>query len=461
MKHFLGLIASLGAATLALGCGDDPLEPLFQPKPECEGAPVVAHAGVTKNVISTLTIGSEADGFDLDGDGSPDNKLASAASIARTPIEEALRDYEVIIPIEYFDLDSATADSCVKFALYLGVYKQDGDGDGRDTAVAGGDCDDTNPNASPRLPEIPGNRIDDDCDGIADEVDDGNGNQVPPDDDQDLDGDGVTLGEGDCDDTPETGAAVAPGKPEICGDGRDNDCSGVADRGTPDAPACNPFDLIADETIALDPLSFDDRGAPVISFTNGEIVDGVLTAGPSIFSVQIPIYDDLVLDLRLTGAQIIADVVDDGDGFRLANGRLGGVIDARTADAIRGLDLPEVGLTPENSLLDAVFANLLGPFLAIPTLRDGPFPSCRTPDIDVDRDGLEGFCDTDPSDDIKAVDLCVDGDGTLVYDEIDATGRVVTECTEAIDPRTGRPRFVDGISVGLRFTTVPTVITAD
>jgi MYXO-CTERM domain-containing protein len=39
----------------------------------------------------------------------------------------------------------------------------------------------------------------------------------------DADGDGVTVGEGDCDDTS---ASVYPGAPERCGDGIDQDCSG-------------------------------------------------------------------------------------------------------------------------------------------------------------------------------------------------------------------------------------------
>ncbi len=466
MKQFLGLITSLGALPLALsaacgggGDGDIDVPPLFEPEPECEGDAVVAFAGDGQNVIATLEIGDLEDGFDLDGNGTPDNKLAAAGSLAREPIEDAINNFEVLIPFEYFDLDDAADDACVKFAIYLGDYKQDGDADGEETAIEGGDCDDTTGNASPGLGEVPGNRFDDDCDGLADEVDDGSGNQVPPDDTGDLDGDGVTLGEGDCDDTVETGGAVAPGDAEICGDRRDNDCSGVADRGSDAQPACDPYDLTAEESISLDPLSFDDSGDPVIAFTNGEITGGVLTAGPSIFSVQVPVIDDLVLDLRISGAQIVADVATDGEAIWLENGKLGGIIDARTADNIRGLDVPDIGLSPENSLLDAVFANLLGPLLALPTMPpESGHQTCRTPDIDVDKDGLEGFCDTNPDDDIKAVDLCIDGDGTEIFDEVDATGQVITECTQALEPDDDRPRFTDGISVELNFSTVPTII---
>ena len=80
------------------------------------------------------------------------------------------------------------------------------------------------------------------------------------------------------------------------------------------------------------------------------------------------------------------------------------------------------------------------------------YPNCRTPDIDVDGDGLESFCDSNPNDDIKTVDVCIDGDGTVVKDEVDANGTVTKQCTEALD-KSGKPRFVDGISVELNFTT--------
>jgi len=48
--------------------------------------------------------------------------------------------------------------------------------------------------------------------------------------------------------------------------------------------------------------------------------------------------------------------------------------------------------------------------------------------------------------------VCVDGDGTIVRDEVDASGNVTKHCTEALDAK-GNPRFVDGISVELNFKT--------
>ena len=79
------------------------------------------------------------------------------------------------------------------------------DGDG--ISYLDGDCDDGNPNVSPAATEIWYDGLDQDCDGR--------------DDDQDEDGFGVEL---DCDDTD---ASIWPGAPEIGDDGVDQDCSGA------------------------------------------------------------------------------------------------------------------------------------------------------------------------------------------------------------------------------------------
>src|SRR5688572_23304822 len=275
----------------------------------------------------------------------------------------------------------------------------------------------------PGNPEVAGNFRDDDCDGLGDE--DG---QTPSGDTMDRDSDGQSLAQGDCDDTL---ASVKKGATEVCGDGFDNDCDGVADRtGGENATACSPFSGTAD--IPLDPLSFSGT-APVIVFKEGTIeqkgADYVLRAGPSIFSVNIPVTDGIALDLRITGAQIEAKIVEEGGKLVMKGGRLGGVIDSKTADTIRGLEVEDIGLLPENSLLDATFANILGPLLALPKADakiGEKYAGCRTPDIDVDQDGLEAYCDSNPDDDVKVVDICVDGDGTEIAD------MGTLQCTEAM-----------------------------
>ena len=213
--------------------------------------------------------------------------------------------------------------------------------------------------------------------------------------------------------------------------------------------ACSPFSATTD--IALDPLSFDGTD-PVISFKAGAVDSSLnLLAGPSIFSVNIPVTNGITLDLQIAGATIEATLGPDGTTM---NGRLGGVLQANTMDTIRGLNVSQIGLTPDDSLLDATFANLLGPLLALPKANANvlkTYAGCRTPDIDVDGDGLEAFCDSDPNDDNKTVDVCIDGDGTEIDDTVAPDGTTI-QCTTALD-KNGKPRFVDGISVELNFTT--------
>lgn len=450
------LASCLAAAAFACG-GDDGPPDLFEPKPECAGEMITPFAGAHPQVISKLEIGAAQDGFDLDGDGLPDNKLQGVRGLANPGIAGALSDYSLLIPIEMFDFATAAADACVKFALYLGIYTKDGDGDGEDTSVAEGDCNDLDMAIRPGATEVAGNGKDDNCNGMADEGDTDARHS------QDQDGDGASPATGDCDDTNAMVGGLTGGnrQAEICGDGLDNDCSGVADRGPGDPPTtCNPFDSTPD-AITIDPLSFAG-GAPVIKFDSGEVVSEagklMLKAGPSLFAVSVPITGDLVLTLKITGTQIEAEVVEVDGHLVLRNGRLGGVIDAVTADTLRGLEFEDIGLRPEDSLLDAIFANSLGVFLALPAQPDtSMFAGCRTPDIDVDRDGYEIFCDTNSDNNMetKVVDLCVDGDGTVIRDEV--VGAVTKHCTEAVDGD-GKPRFVDGISVELNFETAPATL---
>ena len=245
---------------------------------------------------------------------------------------------------------------------------------------------------------------------------------------------------------------------------------------SPNATACSPFDIAHPADVVLDPLSFVD-GKPSIVFDDGVITnhDGTLqlVAGPSIFSLQIPLGVGSSLNLKITGATIKADVVQVGDAIVLQNGQLGGVLDSKTADTIRGLKIDQIGLKPADSLLDATFANILGPLLALPKAKKSitdKYNGCRTPDIDVDGDGLEAYCDSCyaptpdqavncPTDmtgqpvDPKTVDICIDGDGTEVKDVVDATGAVIMQCSEAM--KGDKYRFVDGISVELNFQTIP------
>ncbi len=452
------------ALLLAAGCsspGVDKPGTIFPTKPDCEiDSPVVPLGGDQQMVISFLEIGKAEDGFDLDGDGDPDNKLSAVGALARGAIEDSFQDFSIVIPVEVFSFPQRGADPCVKLAFYLGNYRFDLDGDGHETAGERGDCDDTDAAVHPGVAELADNGKDDNCDGNADETwaaTDGGMTLVPSTSTADADMDGITVADGDCDDS---NAAVTGGA-EVCGDGLDNDCDGASDFGRDGAGAlaCTPYDETPD-TLAFDPLSFEPGTMkPLIIFNSGEAVTGEagdlrLHAGPSLFSVTVPASNDISLELRITGATIEGTLVAVGDGLGIKDGRLGGVLDAHTIDTVRGIAIDEVGLTAEDSLLDAVFANILGTIIGLQT---DPMSGCKMPDIDVDRDGLEQFCDSNIEEDPLTVDKCIDGDGTIVLDEVDAAGVVTKHCTEAVD-EDGAFRFVDGVSIEMNFDTTPAML---
>jgi hypothetical protein len=94
----------------------------------------------------------------------------------------------------------------------------DQDGDGRcigaeNTGPGSQDCNDMNAAVCPICPEICDATPDNNCDGVLDP------------NDFDLDADGWSICQGDCDDAAPWNY---PTNPEVC-DGRDNDCSGLAD----------------------------------------------------------------------------------------------------------------------------------------------------------------------------------------------------------------------------------------
>jgi hypothetical protein len=120
----------------------------------------------------------------------------------------------------------------------------DRDGDGYQPAINGGpDCDNDDANIHPDAPEVCGDGVDNNCDGVID--DDGEGSIVWHRDD---DGDGFGVADDtvwacqkpsgyadadtDCDDTD---ALVNPTVTDVCDD-TDNDCDGDIDEDRPPTP---------------------------------------------------------------------------------------------------------------------------------------------------------------------------------------------------------------------------------
>ena len=156
---------------------------------------------------------------DVDGDGHEDLVLSGGPTVylgdgagGFTESTDGRFPEDVVAGTTFFaDLDN-DGDADAFTTTWAGP---DDDGDGFDKSV---DCHDGDAAIHPDAEEVAGNGRDDDCDGVAD---DGL-------DDQDADGDGVALSEGDCDDTLDV---VHPDALEV-GDNLDNDCDGTTDEAT-------------------------------------------------------------------------------------------------------------------------------------------------------------------------------------------------------------------------------------
>lgn len=411
-------------------------------------------------VINKLQMGSLKDGFDLNNEDCDndmttgvDNVLWVIGTIANTALDESMAKGEIAIPFEFYDVDSATTDDCFNYALYVGRFPNDYDGDsekaGGPTSKPGKDCNDNDKTISPKATEVAGNGVDDNCNGKVDE--DASGN--PSQDTSDADGDKQTIKDGDCDDRKDDstkgimGSAIKKGGTEVCGDGLDNDCNGTADEGCLPWTKGTKFPV---EEMGL--TTAKDQSLVVVK--GATIKGGKLNAGPSMFGVNVEVDTNMYIELNLTHVFVQADVTIDTAGMHLKNALLSGVLSANAMGQSPNL-LSDFYGEEDDTLLD-VLAGPIGSTLGLPEDKDGN----RVPDVDVDKDGIETFLDKDLDGDKTnfRIDTCVDGDGTTIQSTYDPkTKKIATRCTDAKDSK-GDKRFVDGWSISLKFDAEPTIL---
>ncbi len=172
-------------------------------------------------------------------------------------------------------------------------------------------------------------------------------------------------------------------------------------------------------TFGVDPSSLDANGKPLISFKNVTVNNGVITAGPGDFRLNLSLFPNqppLPITLKMTRVTFRVD-----PQLRiLTAGKFGGALPMWNLDLIDGIN--------NQTVLQ---------------LLVGLNPRLAQPDIDLDNDKLEKFG-------LQGTTLeCTDGDGTTKFSQPIACHAGVTNCSGrscALDTR-----MADGISTVFRF----------
>ena len=175
--------------------------------------PASALAGLRYTYAAQVTDADPGDVLAFSLPLAPTGMTIDSASglVGWTPTADQLGDQNVIVRVE----DGAENVALQKYVITVsqpGPDDLDDDGDG--LSENQGDCDDTNPSIRPGILDVPGDGIDQDCDG-ADAID-----PLTTDDD----GDGFSENQGDCNDAD---AALNPGATDALGNGIDENCDGA------------------------------------------------------------------------------------------------------------------------------------------------------------------------------------------------------------------------------------------
>lgn len=428
---------------VCVGCGDaaapDGMMPTELAPVQC--GPMEPTKGEHATVVTGFELAQGTDGLDLDGDGVPDNSTGRLGALLNAGLAALTRKaHSPALALESF----AMASPCATIAFYVARLALDRDGDGYEAnSLPGvdrggaGDCNDADPTVGPASVENPDNRVDDDCDGYADNTWRGR----PIADNRDLDGDGVSVAAGDCDDRADS-PAIGPNRtplamlrhpaaPGIAAavdrcDGIDYDCDGIPDS----APECDPLRKGATVPVSA-------AGMPT---ARGKATGGRLAAALSApLPLVLPIgAQRLRFDLEL--ARVSVDVSRTGG----MDGMIGGAVSLRSLAAIK---IPAAGLVKRGqSWADAIVGGTLAAVLSLPSDHDWVRAA-----VDVDGDGIEAFRVRDIYADPPRVDECRDGDGSIVASTPGAN------CLDATD-KDGNYRFRDGIAVALRIAAQPMAI---
>ena len=165
-------------------------------------------------------------------------------------------------------------------------------------------------------------------------------------------------------------------------------------------PGCDLTDATPD-TVTIDPTSLGAGDVPLSRLRSmSTTAAGAVTALRGVIRLDIPINEIDHLPMPITVQYADGMFTATGPTAQLTGLRFGGTMQAFRLETVEMPVIEEIGVMPGDTMLDGIFANLLGPLLALP---QSPFQTgCRTADIDLDDDGLESFCDSDPDDAIHA-----------------------------------------------------------